>query len=152
MTTRGTVIVLDAMNVQVATPASLSEITVYQYTVPSTFFKLNSTLRLTMLVSCGNVGGNRQVRGYFGGVNFLDFLNAASSTLGIAIQRTITNRNSKTIQISEGLNSTGLGISTGAVQTLAINTNTDNVLSITLQKNATTLDLALEKVTLELLP
>ena len=156
MATRGTVIVLDAMNTQVVCPNNTVENTIWSYVLPGGWMKENSGIRLSIISTVTASANMKRLRGYFGGFLFLSAGQNGGTSKTYYFQRTVLNRNSLNAQISENENCTILGSSVDAVVTGTVNTANDITMSITIQKDAAAVAAgnvaAVEKITLEFLP
>jgi len=155
MATRGTVIVLDAMNVQVVCPNNTSINVLWSYVLPGDWMDKNSTIRLTLITTSTISANVKRLYCYFGAFNFASY----PQTLSYASYnylRTVSNRNSKTAQVSETINAFGPLSQIGLPTYGAINTNNPVTISVAFQKDAAAVaageSATIEKVLLELLP
>jgi hypothetical protein len=136
--------------VQASHTGDILETTKYTLTIPAGIMGANSSLRIDFMTSCTNNANAKTVRAKLGGTTFAT-LNMTSQASNRRVIK-ISNRNSTNSQISfPASNTIGLGSSTVAVLTTAIDFTSSQTFTITVENANAGDTISVEDVTVEVI-
>lgn len=119
-------------NTQLSHTGNTTETTVFTDTIPASSIGPNGTFMFTFLSSSNNSAGTKTIRVKFNGTSIYSY--SPTTSIAQRSQGQISNRNSMSSQVAGPIAVTGFGVgSANAIQTFAINTAADIIVTVTIQ-------------------
>ena len=135
-------------NTQVQYTNDTAENTFFSMTIPGNSMGPNDTLVLTGFVGYTNSGNNKALRVKFGGQLIISTNLTTAQSYKFHV--TITNRNSKTAQVTGSQSAINYGTSSSTVQTFTIDTTQNQTLLVTGQMAALAENFGLEAISVKI--
>jgi hypothetical protein len=135
--------------VQVLGPLNTSDNTFQSFTIPGKTMGPNTTLRATALFTCPTNANTKTFRVRWGG-NVIYQASFTTTTITVFIEVLLQNRGVLNAQVGQPVAILGPAFTAGPIQTWAIDTTVDQIVSFSGQAGVGTDQLTLERCSVEL--